>query len=376
MIKSVLWISVLILYYTSTISATDVNGRFVITNTDSSKLAVLLQINTSTGTDAMGGATIVIGFDTATISIKANPVKNLDYFYHNFCGGNYSPATVTRPMKNRVWINIDLPYSFSNMGTLVSDTSGWTDIVTIYFDITDPNGMASIFWIPTSLYWGIYDDDNITLWNTGQFLNQLNFPLPVELGSFNATLLDNKNVLLRWSTVSSVNSYGFEIEKSQKSKVKSQNEWEKIGFVESLGNSNTIIEYSFTDLTPHYTRLINYRLKMIDNDGSFKYSDVVEVDAGPVTFELKQNYPNPFNPVTVIGYQLSVDGIVNLKVYDVLGNEIATLADEFREAGYHTIDFNAAGLASGVYFYRLIAGGSSTGSGHNFVETKKMILLR
>lgn len=373
MIKSVLWISVLILYFNSTISATNVNGRFVITNTDSSKLAVLLQINTNTGTDAMGGATIVIGFDTTTISFKTLPVKNMDYFFHNFCGGNYALATVTHPLKGYIWLNIDLPYAQSNLGTVVSDTSGWTNIVTIYFDITDPEGIASLFWIPTSPFWGIYDDDNMTLWNTGQFINQVNFPLPVELGSFNASVIENNHVLLRWTTLSSVNSYGFEVEKSvsiKQSSVGSNSEtlWERIGFVESLGNSNTMIEYSFTDVTRHHSSVVQYRLKMIDNDGSFSYSHIVEVEAGPVGFELMQNYPNPFNPSTKISWLSPESSHQVLKVYDVLGNEIATLVEGFTEAGYHTIDFNAAGLASGVYIYRLISG--------NYTETKKMVLLR
>lgn len=366
-------VGIAILLFTSTISPTNVNGRFVVTNTDSSKLSVLLQVNTNTGTDAMGGATIVFGFDTSSISFTSNPVKDVDYHFHNFCSGNYAVGTVTRPMQARIWVNIDLPYNNNNNGTVVSDTSGWTDVVTIYFNITDPEGIASLYWIPTSPFWGIYDDDNMTLWSTGQFLNQVNFPLPVELGSFSASLMDNKHVLLRWSTISSVNSYGFEIEKSVGSKQSSVSNnpetlWEKIGFVESLGNSNTMIEYSFTDVTPNYSPVIKYRLKMIDNDGSFTYSDVVEVDAGPVAFELMQNYPNPFNPSTIISWVSPESSHQVLKIFDVLGNEIATLVDEFKEAGNHTIDFNAAGLASGVYIYRLMAG--------SFVETKKMVLLR
>jgi hypothetical protein len=107
---------------------------------------------------------------------------------------------------------------------------------------------------------------------------------------------------------------------------------------------------------------------MIDNDGSFSYSHIVEVEAGPVGFELMQNYPNPFNPSTKISWLSPESSHQVLKVYDVLGNEIATLVEGFTEAGYHTIDFNAAGLASGVYIYRLISG--------NYTETKKMVLLR
>jgi hypothetical protein len=368
-------VGIAILIITSTISATNVNGRFIVTSTDSSKLSVLLQINTNTGIDSMGGATIVVGFDTSTIRFNTSPVKDVDYLFHNFCGGNYSVGTVTRPVQARIWVNIDLPYNNSHKGTLVSgSSSGWTDVVTLYFDIIDPEGSASIYWLHSSPFWGIYDDDNLTLWDTGTFESIVNFPVPVELGSFTASLLENSNVLLRWSTVSAVNSLGFEIEKSQKSEVRSQNEWERIGFVESMGNSTTLMEYSFIDMTSHFTPVVQYRLKMIDMNGSYNYSDVIEIYTGPADFELSQNYPNPFNPSTMISYTIPNVGTglalsaVQLKVFDILGNEVATLVDEEKSAGRYEVSFNAAGLASGVYIYRLIAGA--------FVETKKMMLLR
>jgi len=368
-------VGIAILLFTSTISATNVNGRFVVTNTDSSKLSVLLQVNTNTGTDAMGGATIVIGFDTASIRFNSSPVKDVDYLFHNFCSGNYAVGTVTRPMQARIWVNIDLPYNNSNNGTVVSDTSGWTDVVTIYFNIIDPEGLASVYWLYTSPFWGIFDDDNLTLWDNGTFESIVNFPVPVELGSFTASLLENNNVLLRWSTISSINNQGFEVEKSQKSEVRSQNEWEKIGFVESMGNSTTLMEYSFIDMTLHTAPVVQYRLKMIDMDGSYNYSDVIEVYTGPADFELSQNYPNPFNPSTQISYTIpgviSTEGRspkVSLKVFDILGNDVATLVDEEKSSGRYEVSFNATGLASGVYIYRLMAG--------TFVETKKMVLLR
>ncbi|MBK9097682.1 MAG: T9SS type A sorting domain-containing protein [bacterium] len=92
----------------------------------------------------------------------------------------------------------------------------------------------------------------------------------------------------------------------------------------------------------------------------------------PTTFELDQNYPNPFNPSTVISYQLPVSGSVTLKVFDVLGNEIATLVDEYKPAGRYEVEFQSTvgsrQLASGIYFYQLRVG--------SFVVTRKMILLR
>jgi hypothetical protein len=88
----------------------------------------------------------------------------------------------------------------------------------------------------------------------------------------------------------------------------------------------------------------------------------------PTVFALGQNFPNPFNPTTVIRYQLPAASHVELKVYDILGREVTTLVNEQKPAGYYTVQFNAAGLASGVYFYRMKAG--------DFVETRKLTLIR
>jgi hypothetical protein len=87
-----------------------------------------------------------------------------------------------------------------------------------------------------------------------------------------------------------------------------------------------------------------------------------------VAFELEQNYPNPFNPGTTIKYKLPQASLVNLKVYNVLGQEVATLVDESQPAGIHAVQFDGSGLSSGVYFYRLSAG--------DFVQTRKLMLLR
>lgn len=350
----------------------NVNGRIVIANINSSKISVLLQINTNTGQDAMGGATMIIGFDTSAISFTQNPIKNTDYVFHNFCEGNYSPATVTRPVENRIWINIDLPFLNSNEGTTVAGGSSWTDVATIYFDVLDQEGLINIYWLCNSTFWGIYDDDNATFWNIGQFKDALNIPLPVELSSFSAKLLADK-VEINWTTESEVNNYGFDVERKVIATT-----WIKLGFVSGSGNSNTPKTYSFIDDSLFGGSKFYYRLKQIDTDGSFEYSDIVAVEFLPQKFSLEQNYPNPFNPTTVISYQLPISSDVTLKVYDVLGNEVATLVDEYKPAGKFEVEFSAKGgsasggnaynFPSGVYFYQLNAG--------SFVETKKMILIK
>ena len=113
-----------------------------------------------------------------------------------------------------------------------------------------------------------------------------------------------------------------------------------------------------------------YRLKQIDYDGKYEYSQTVEVNWSPfTTYKLEQNYPNPFNPTTTIGFGIPEKGNVRLSILNILGEEIKVLLNEEMEAGYHSVDFSAeSGLPNGVYLYRLQAG--------NYIETKKMILLR
>lgn len=194
-----------------------------------------------------------------------------------------------------------------------------------------------------------------------------NNSLPVELSSFSAVIV-NSGIKLNWRTETEVNNYGFEVERQVGSRQSAVGNWEMIGFVEGHGNSNSPKEYSFIDdnvLSGKYA----YRLKQIDNDGTYEFSKVIEIDVdAPLGYELSQNYPNPFNPATTIRYSLPETGKVKLAIYDVLGQEVKTLVDEIKEAGVHTISFNASNLNSGIYFYKLEA--------DNFVNIKKMSLIK
>jgi hypothetical protein len=203
-------------------------------------------------------------------------------------------------------------------------------------------------------------------------------PLPVELSSFSAIVLENA-IKLNWRTETEVSNYGFEIQRAEGNfefrnspeGMDPQN-FEMIGFVEGHGNSNSPKEYSFTDdltLTPNLTHTLYYRLKQIDTDGKFEYSKVIEVDLGsPKKFELSQNYPNPFNPTTTISFSLPQSGNVKLTVYNLLGEQVAELVNGFKEAGIHTINFNAENFNSGLYIYKIEANG--------IVQSKKMTLVK
>jgi len=230
-----------------------------------------------------------------------------------------------------------------------------------YIDIVTPGYSG------TSNAWFRGGENTSTL-NANVQWDQSITPLPVELAGFTA-LPSGQKIDLKWSTKTEVNSYKFVVERSLKTEDGSQNAlWEAVGEVNASGNSNSPKEYSFSDKNLADGKY-SYRLKMIDNDGTFEYSPVVEVEVEvPNTFALSQNYPNPFNPVTQIQYQLPVNSQVKLMIFSITGELVTTLVDENQPAGNYTVPFDASALASGTYIYRLVAG--------DFVSTKKMVVLK
>jgi hypothetical protein len=186
--------------------------------------------------------------------------------------------------------------------------------------------------------------------------------VPVELASFTASVNENI-VTLNWITATELNNSGFDILRSTQ-----QDVWEKISFVAGNGTTTEIHYYSFEDENLNAGKY-SYKLKQIDFDGSYEYSNVVYVDVTvPVEFELSQNYPNPFNPTTTIKFAIPEATMVTLNVFNALGEEVALLVDWFMESGIHQVNFDAVGLNSGMYFYRLQAG--------DFNQVKKMTLLK
>jgi photosystem II stability/assembly factor-like uncharacterized protein len=185
--------------------------------------------------------------------------------------------------------------------------------------------------------------------------------IPVNLVSFSANVVDDQ-VNLNWKTATETNNKGFEIERNLGVS------WNKISFISGKGTTSEGTSYSYID-NPQTNGLVQYRLKQIDFDGTYEYSNVVEVNIGaPAKFELAQNYPNPFNPVTTIKYSLAVKANVELKIYNILGKEVARLVNENQDAGNYSVEFNATKLSSGVYFYEINAG--------SFNAKKKMILIK
>jgi len=188
--------------------------------------------------------------------------------------------------------------------------------------------------------------------------------VPVELVSFTAEVIGGQ-VDLSWITSTEINNYGFEVERRNAE----SNEWMNIGFVNGNGSSSEMHYYSFSDNSASVGKYF-YRLKQLDFSGSFEYSNEVEVTILEVLndFTLNQNYPNPFNPSTRISFIIPQSGYTTLKVFDVLGNEVATIIESDLSQGSYELLFDASGLSSGIYFYSLTSG--------EFSKTMKMILSK
>ncbi len=197
--------------------------------------------------------------------------------------------------------------------------------------------------------------------------------LPVELVTFSAALNDAA-VLLKWETATEVNNYGFDVERKPE-----DGDWNKAAFIQGNGTTNSPKKYSFTDSDLPGTSEVSYRLKQIDNDGTIAYSKEITVDLTaitdledqnkPIEFTLGQNYPNPFNPSTTIKFSIPESGNVILKVYNLVGQEIRTLLQKQMSVGQHEVNFNANGLPSGFYTYRIDIDGK-------YNSVKKMMLVK
>jgi hypothetical protein len=203
-------------------------------------------------------------------------------------------------------------------------------------------------------------------WGILNALAAINFPVPVELTSFNAELSDDK-VLLSWITATETNSRGFSIERAREN-----TPFSAIGFVHGAGNSSSYKTYKFSDKL-HLAGKYTYRLKQIDIDGSFTFSNEVEINFSAANgFYLLQNYPNPFNPSTKVMYSVPFNSRIKLVLFDVLGNEIKTMLNDDVAAGVYEFEFSANNfqqpLSSGIYFLKLETPG--------FQKSIKMVLSK
>ena len=228
--------------------------------------------------------------------------------------------------------------------------------------VTNGAGLHEIDSTNGNLIRTIYSSSNM------QYISLVDYStIPVELTSFSANVISG-NIELIWSTATETNNQGFDVERSQDNVV-----FERIGFVPGFGTTTEPKSYSYTDQSLNNGKYY-YRLKQIDYDGSFKYSDVIDAEVSlPLHFALEQNYPNPFNPATTIGFSLPADARVKISVYNLVGERVAEIVNKDYSAGNYKIQFNASQLTSGVYLYKIDAVDIL---GKNYNSVKKMTLLK
>jgi len=174
-------------------------------------------------------------------------------------------------------------------------------------------------------------------------------PTPVELVSFTGTISDGK-VLLNWVTATEVNNFGWEVQRT----FEGDSFYETIGFIEGAGNSNSPHNYLYEDKPIQYGNYI-YRIKQIDNDGTFEYNGTVTIkyEHNRSGEEYLSSYPNPFNPKTTIVTAINYNSFVRLDIYNSIGEKVTSLYSGLLDEGEHNFSFNGQAFSSGTYIIML-----------------------
>ncbi|MDP4115324.1 MAG: T9SS type A sorting domain-containing protein, partial [Bacteroidota bacterium] len=231
-------------------------------------------------------------------------------------------------------------------------------------DVTGTSTSGSLYSFTSTILAGVTTTKPYIIYTVGDVAS----PMPVELTSFVAKS-DPKGVVLNWETATEVSNHGFDVERALVNADGKTGNFSKLGFVNGNGNSNSPKSYSFVDNKAVYGKYV-YRLKQVDTDGKFEYSKNVEVEVKnlPASFVMDQNYPNPFNPSTTISFSVPKASFVNISVYNMLGQKVATIANEVMQEGAYERSFNSTNLSSGNYIYIMTSG--------NAKIVKKMTLVK
>ncbi len=347
------------------------------TNGGAFDVAIQAKGTNLTANNTIGSITLDVNYTAAHIAPIILGGTVVSGIYEATIGGNYSRSLNNVPGGPYVRLAVSgssINQNFDGTPAGFDLTSSYQTLATIHFTISN-NLVATNLSIATgSLTVGLFDSHNNS--NTsGTILAQtMSAPvnitavaLPVELTSFTATP-SRCGVDLNWKTATETNNAGFDVERASSGSTQTPGLWTKVGYVDGAGTSNAPKEYSYTDKLTKSGKYF-YRLKQIDQNGAFKYSpEVSGTMEVPYVFTMSQNYPNPFNPTTVINYSIASASNVALKVYDMLGSEVAVLVNGQLSPGNYTATLDASRLSSGVYFYRLVAG--------SFSDVKRLTIMK
>jgi hypothetical protein len=317
-----------------------------------------------------GSFTFPVGDNTGTA--EYSPVTL------NFTTGTFSSAYAAVKITNAKHPNNTSSNHFITRYWTVTSSgiSAFSCNITLTYVDADVNGTESNIYNSAwnGISWSLLDQTNTstnqltgTVYTFSDFTGGEASALPIELISFSANIVKN-SIQLNWSTATELNNLRFDVERSNDS----QN-FKKIGEVKGNGTTIQQNDYTFKDKNISSGNTYYYRLKQIDTDGSFRYSNVLNLSLNPSYFTLSQNFPNPFNPVTEISYTISMPGYVSLEVYNILGERVATLVSEGRAIGNYKVRFDASKISSGVYFYKLSV---KSGKSGNFEKVRKMIVMK
>ena len=298
----------------------------------------------------------------------------------NVLGGNYSNSyTTVNATGNLTGATYDITYYFGDNETYTIGTPGASTILAKYgsggtwevFHLTQPSNNSTLTYNTTTQAFnvvvnGLFDFSSFALTDDGS-------ALPVTMESFDITV-HSRDAHLSWVTLSEINNKGFAVERRLKTEG-GYTQWKELGFINGNGTTTERHQYTFKD-SKLVTGAYQYRLKQVDFSNNVEYyqptnnSDVII--GKPGVFDISQNYPNPSNPKSKIDFAMPFDGKVSIKVYDILGKEVATLVNEFKSADFYTVEFDGSNIASGTYFYRIVAEGDN----QKFTKTLKMILVK
>ncbi|NUN08131.1 MAG: T9SS type A sorting domain-containing protein [Ignavibacteriaceae bacterium] len=270
-----------------------------------------------------------------------HPLYQNNYFFSNQGGGNWEVGFIAKQSQSGIYFQMPLEIK-------IGFTTGSDTTVRVFNSQNNQMFLFTFNRQPNSI---VFDPNNQIIIKDAS-LTQI-APVPVELTSFTSSV-DGKVVTLKWSTATEINNKEFIVERSAYNSESGLKKWTERGKITGRGTQASPNNYLFMDAVESYGKYI-YRLKQIDLDGTSEYSQELLVEAGeiPSDFSLEPNYPNPFNPSTTIRFTLPAATKIHLAVYNLLGEQVALIDDQYLEPGVYERYFSAENVSSGTYLYVL-----------------------